>query len=64
MNDLFKGFDQLLELAETLEEKIQSGELKADVQVNTRPLSSIPRQSNIPRPATPRTYIGTTRIRT
>lgn len=64
MNDLFKGFDQLLELAKTLEEKIQSGELKADVQVNTRPLSSIPRQGNIPRSGTPQTDIGTTRIRT
>lgn len=64
MNDLFKGFDQLLELAKTLEEKIQSGELKADVQVNTRPLSSIPRQGNIPRSGTPKTDIGTTRIRT
>lgn len=64
MNDLFKGFDQLLELAKTLEEKIQSGELKADVQVNTRPLSSIPRQGNIPRSGTPKTDIGTTRIHT
>ncbi|CBN55888.1 MULTISPECIES: AAA family ATPase [Kamptonema] len=64
MNDLFKGFDQLLELAKTLEEKIQSGELKADVQVNTRPLSSVPRQGNIPRSGTPKTDIGTTRIRT
>lgn len=64
MNDLFKGFDQLLELAKTLEEKIQSGEIKADVQVNTRPLSSIPRQGNIPRSGTPKTDIGTTRIRT
>ena len=64
MNDLFKGFDQLLELAKTLEEKIQSGELKADVQVNTRPMSSMPRQGNIPRPGTTKTDIGTTRIRT
>ncbi|HLO50251.1 MAG TPA: AAA family ATPase, partial [Kamptonema sp.] len=64
MNDLFKGFDQLLELAKTLEEKIQSGELKADVQVNTRPMSSIPRQGNIPRSGTPKTDIGTSRIHT
>ncbi len=64
MSDLFKGFDQLLELAKTLEEKIQSGELKADVQINSRPLSSIPRQGNIPRTGTPKTDIGTTRIRT
>jgi transitional endoplasmic reticulum ATPase len=64
MNDLFKGFDQLLELAKTVEEKIQSGELKAEVQINTRPLSSIPRQGNIPRPGIPKTDIGTTHIRT
>ena len=38
MSDLFKGFEQLLELAKTLEEKVASGELKTnlqtDVQVN------------------------------
>ncbi len=49
MSDLFKGFEQLLELAKTLEEKIEQGEIKADVQVNARNLSSIPRQGNIPR---------------
>jgi transitional endoplasmic reticulum ATPase len=58
MNDLFKGFEQLLELAKALEEKAEKGELKADVQINTRPLSSIPRQGNIPG------GIGTSRIRT
>lgn len=46
MSDIFKGFEQLLELAKTLEEKIDSGEIKADFQV--RSLSSIPRQGNIP----------------
>ncbi|OCQ99697.1 AAA family ATPase [Oscillatoriales cyanobacterium USR001] len=64
MNDLFKGFDQLLELAKTLEEKIQSGEMKADVQINTRPFSSIPRQGNIPRVVIPNRDIGTTHVRT
>lgn len=47
MSDLFKGFDELLELAKKLEEKIQSGEVKTSFQVNS--FSSIPRQGNIPR---------------
>ena len=64
MSDLFKGFEQLLELAKTLEEKIEKGELKADVQfgTSTRPMSSIPRAGNIPRPSN--SNIGTSRIRT
>jgi transitional endoplasmic reticulum ATPase len=49
MSDFFKGFEQLLELAKALEEKMDKGELKADVQINSRTLSSIPRQGNIPR---------------
>jgi transitional endoplasmic reticulum ATPase len=49
MSDFFKGFEQLLELAKALEEKIDQGELKADVQINSRSLSSIPRQGSIPR---------------
>jgi transitional endoplasmic reticulum ATPase len=48
MTDFFKGFEQLLELAKTLEEKAEKGELKTDVRVNARGLSSIPRQGNIP----------------
>jgi transitional endoplasmic reticulum ATPase len=48
MSDLFKGFEQLLELAKTLEEKAESGELKTNVQINARGMSSIPRQGNIP----------------
>lgn len=59
MSDFFKGFEDLLELAKTIEEKIQTGELKADVQVNTRSLSNIPRAGSIPR-----NDIGTSRIRT
>jgi len=58
MSDLFKGFEQLLELAKTLEEKAEKGELKADVQFNTRPLSNIPRQGTMPTGG-----IGTERIR-
>lgn len=48
MNDFFKGFEQLLELAKTLEEKAEKGELKTDVRINARSFSSIPRQGNIP----------------
>lgn len=55
MSDLFKGFEQLLELAKLLEEKAESGELKTNVQINTSPLSSIPRS---------RPDIGASRIRT
>jgi transitional endoplasmic reticulum ATPase len=54
MNDFFKGFEQLLELAKTLEEK---GELKTDIRINSRSFSSIPRQGNIPND------IGVTRMR-
>lgn len=59
MSDLFKGFEQLLELAKVLEEKAEKGELKTDVQFRTSNFSSIPRQSNIPQ-----NDIGKTRIRT
>lgn len=48
MNDFFKGFEQLLELAKTLEEKAEKGELKTDIRINSRTISSIPRQGNIP----------------
>ncbi|BAZ88592.1 cell division control protein CDC48 homolog [Raphidiopsis curvata NIES-932] len=67
MSDLFKGFEQFLELVKTLEEKIESGEVKTDIQVNSRPLSSIPRTGNIPRGAAKSSNIndiGTSRIRT
>jgi transitional endoplasmic reticulum ATPase len=65
MSDLFKGFEQLLELAKALEEKAASGELKTDVQVNSRPLGNIPRQGNIPRSGGPvgRASVGTSRVR-
>ncbi|MEM6433917.1 MAG: AAA family ATPase [Cyanobacteria bacterium P01_D01_bin.115] len=58
MNDFFKGFEQLLELAKTLEEKAENGELKTDIRINSRGLSSIPRQGNMPND------IGVSRIRT
>ncbi|MGF1498940.1 MAG: AAA family ATPase [Elainellaceae cyanobacterium] len=64
MSDLFKGFEQLLELAKTLEEKAEKGELKADVRINSRPLSSIPRQGNIPTGGAGAANVGTERIRT
>ncbi len=57
MSDLFKGFEQLLELAKALEEKAEKGELKTDIQINSRSLSSIPRQGNIP------SNIGVSRVR-
>jgi transitional endoplasmic reticulum ATPase len=47
MNNLFKGLEELIELAKTLEEKIEKGEVVTDVRVNT--YSSISRQGNIPR---------------
>ncbi|MFP4336560.1 MAG: AAA family ATPase [Halothece sp.] len=49
MNNFFKGVEDLIELAKTLEDKVEKGELKTDIRVNSRPLSSIPRQGNIPR---------------
>lgn len=63
MSDLFKGFEQLLELAKTLEEKAEKGELKADVQFNARNLSNIPRQGNIPTGGVGSDGIGTEYIR-
>ena len=48
MDNLFKGFEQLLELAKALEEKAEQGEIKTDIQFRSRSLSSIPRQGNIP----------------
>jgi transitional endoplasmic reticulum ATPase len=50
MTELFKGFEQLVELAKTLEEKLEKGEIKTEVQFSSRPLSSIPRAGGIPRP--------------
>ncbi|MDX2231215.1 MAG: AAA family ATPase [Leptolyngbyaceae cyanobacterium bins.349] len=58
MSDLFKGFEQLLELAKALEEKAENGELKTEFRVSSRGMSSIPRQGNIPG------GLGTSRIRT
>lgn len=62
MSDLFKGFQDLLELAKTLEEKLEKGELKADVQINARSLSNIPPSGSIPRNSPG--GIGNSRIRT
>jgi transitional endoplasmic reticulum ATPase len=49
MSEIFKGFEDLLKLAQVLEEKAAKGELKTEVQFSTRPFSSIPRSGNIPR---------------
>ncbi|MFZ9738818.1 MAG: AAA family ATPase [Prochlorotrichaceae cyanobacterium] len=49
MSEIFKGFEDLLKLAQVLEEKAAKGELKTEVQFSSRPFSSIPRTGNIPR---------------
>ncbi|MHC0066175.1 AAA family ATPase [Nostoc sp. UIC 10890] len=49
MDDIFKGFEHLLEIAKALEEKAEKGELKTSIQIRSHNLSSIPRQGNIPR---------------
>ncbi|WP_392535578.1 AAA family ATPase [Nostoc sp. C117] len=64
MSDLFKGFEQLIELVKTLEEKVEKGEIKTDFQINSRFMSNIPRSGNIPRPNNMANDIGTSRIRT
>lgn len=43
------NLDQLIDLAQKLDEKQKSGEIHTEVNVTSRPLSSIPRRSNIPR---------------
>ncbi|GAB4386643.1 MAG: AAA family ATPase [Elainellaceae cyanobacterium] len=57
MSELFKGLEQLLELAKALEEKAEKGELKTDIQINSRTISSIPRQGM------PRSGVGISRVR-
>jgi len=47
MNDLFKGFEELLELAKRIEEKAEKGEVKTDIQF--RSLSNIPQGGSIPK---------------
>lgn len=58
MSEIFKGLEQLIEFAKALEEKAAQGELKSDVQIYSRTLSSIPRTGNIPRGSA-----GTSRVR-
>ncbi|MBE9012136.1 AAA family ATPase [Pseudanabaenaceae cyanobacterium LEGE 13415] len=54
MSELFKGFEQLLELAKVLEEKAEKGELKANVQINRgAAFSSIPRNTSVNRSQSP-----------
>lgn len=64
MSEFFKGFEQLIELAKALEEKAEKGELKTDIQINSRPMSNIPRHGGIPRPNNMGNDVGTSRIRT
>ena len=47
MSSIFRGFEELLELAKTLEEKIEQGEIKTGIWVNS--VSNIPRAGSIPR---------------
>ncbi len=46
--EFLKGLEELIELAQKLEERANAGELKADVEVNSR-FSSIPPRGSIPR---------------
>lgn len=43
------NLDQLIDLAQKLDEKQKSGEIHTEVNISSRPLSSIPRRGNIPR---------------
>ncbi|HIK53958.1 MAG TPA: AAA family ATPase [Synechococcales cyanobacterium M55_K2018_004] len=60
---IFRGFEQLMELARSLDDSFDSGNIRTDIQINTR-TSNIPRSGSIPRtnrppvgrpPAPPRT---------
>lgn len=61
MSELFEGFEQLLELAKTFEEKVQSGEIWTEFQFATRELGNIPPQGNIPNPTVQRRSNPTSR---
>ncbi|MFS8866515.1 AAA family ATPase, partial [Synechococcus sp. H55.9] len=60
LSDFIQGIEQLIELAQKLDEKKQSGELRTEVRVQARPLgSSIPRSGSIPpRPSGVQTATG------
>ncbi|HIK20742.1 MAG TPA: AAA family ATPase [Synechococcus sp. M44_DOE_062] len=50
LSDFVQGIEQLIELAQKLDEKKQSGELRTEVRIQARPLgSSIPPSGSIPR---------------
>ncbi|MEN9232429.1 MAG: hypothetical protein Q6L68_16140, partial [Thermostichus sp. DG02_5_bins_236] len=49
LSDFVQSIEQLIELAQKLDEKKQSGELRTEVRIQSRPLgSSIPRSGSIP----------------
>ncbi|MEN9223860.1 MAG: AAA family ATPase [Thermostichus sp. HHBFW_bins_43] len=49
LSDFVQGIEQLIELAQRLDEKKQSGELRTEVRIQSRPLGgSIPRSGSIP----------------
>lgn len=52
------NLDQLIDLAQKLEEKQKSGEIRTEVNVTSRPMSSIPRRGNIPRSPSAATATG------
>jgi transitional endoplasmic reticulum ATPase len=45
------NLDQLIDLAQKIESKTESGEVRTHINVSSRPLSSIPRRGNMPRTA-------------
>jgi len=49
LSSFFQSIEQLVEVAKRLEEKNQSGELRTDIRIHSRPLGSIPRTGSIPR---------------
>lgn len=54
LSDFVQGIEQLIELAQKLDEKKQSGELRTEVRIQARPLgSSIPPSGSIPRRRSP-----------
>ncbi|MEN9202265.1 MAG: AAA family ATPase [Thermostichus sp. DG_1_5_bins_95] len=49
LSDFVQSIEQLIELAQKLDEKKQSGELRTEIRIQSRPLgSSIPRSGSIP----------------
>lgn len=59
LSDFFQGIEQLIDLAQKLDEKKQAGEIRTEVRIQSRPLgSSIPPLGSIPRRGAVRTASG------